>query len=132
MNLLNNIFNVDRIEVMEVNKKSIMIVLVLLIITVGFLVIKKNCYYINTITKVGEKIVLVVDKNHLKKIQEQNRIIINDTENEYSINNIEVLDEVNFVYIDLKDSIEIENNNTYKIYLGKEKLLEYIVRIIKN
>ena len=132
MNLLSNVFNVDRIEIMEVNRKNIMIVLVILIVVIFLLFIKKNYYYINTITKVGEKIVLIVDKSNLSNIKNNNKIIIREIEDEYSINKIEVLDEVNFVYIDLKNNIEITNNDTYKIYLGKEKLLEYIVRIIKN
>ena len=132
MNLLNNIFNVDKIEIMEVNKKNIVIVLLIIILIILGLLIQKKYYYINKVTKVGNNVVLVVEKEYLKIIKKTNKIIIDNIESDYSINKEEVLDEIVFLYVDIKKTINIESNNTYKIYLGKESLLEYIIRVVKE
>ena len=50
----------------------------------------------------------------------------------FSINKKEVLEEVSFLYIKIENNIEIKQNSTYKIHLGKESLIEYIIRIVKN
>lgn len=130
MNLLSNIFDTDRIRIMEVNRKYMSLLILILLVIFVLLLIKKNCYYVNTITKVGDNNVLVVEKEKLSHIKNNKQIIIDGIEIDYSINRIEVLDNVCFVYIN-----NIPNNihdNTYKIYLGKESVFEYIVRILKK
>ena len=130
MNLLCNIFDTDRIRIMEVNKKYMVLFIVGLFVIVSLLFIKKNYYYTNTITSVGEENVLVVEKEMLNNIKNNNKIIVNSIEYDYSINRVEVFDDVCFVYINsIQSSI---SNNTYKIYIGKESVFEYIIRILKK
>ena len=133
MNLLNNVFNHEKIEIMEVNSRHMIIVMFLvLIIMVMLFTLKKDIYYVNTITKVGDEYVLVVEKDMLNNIQNKNKITINNEEMDFSINKKEVLEDVSFLYIEIKKDIEINHNCTYKIHLGKENLIEYIIRIVKN
>ena len=131
MNLLSNIFDIDRIKIMEVNRKyMIFLVTIVLFLTFGLFCIKKDYYYINTITNVGENIVLVVEKDMINNIKNKKRIIVDDIENDYSINKVEELQDVCFVYVNM-DYKNI-HDKMYKIYLGKENVLEYIIRILKK
>ena len=124
MNLLNNVFNHEKIEIMEVNSKHMIIVMFLvLIIMVMLFTLKKDLYYVNTITKVGDEYVLVVEKDMLNNIQNKNKITINSKEMDFSINKKEVLEDVSFLYIEIKKDIEINHNCTYKIHLGKEMVI---------
>lgn len=130
MSLLNDIFDTDRINIMEVNKKYMIMLVVVCVFISILLIIEKKKYYTNTITNVGEKTVLVVEKNMIDSIKSNKKIIINDLENNYSINRIEVLQDLCFVYVDLEYNDFY--SNTYKIYLGKERVLDYIIRILKK
>ena len=131
MNLLSNIFDIDRIKIMEVNRKYMnFLVTIVLFLTFGLFCIKKDYYYINTITNVGENIVLVVEKDMINNIKNKKRIIVDDIENDYSINKVEELQDVCFVYVNM-DYKNI-HDKMYKIYLGKENVLEYIIRILKK
>jgi predicted RND superfamily exporter protein len=132
-NLLNNVFNHEKIEITEVNNRHMVIVMFLaLVIMIMLFTIKKDHYYVNTITKVGDEYVLVVEKDKLNNILGKNKITINNKEMNFSINKKEVLEEVSFLYIKIENNIEIKQNSTYKIHLGKESLIEYIIRIVKN
>ena len=130
MSLLNDIFDTDRINIMEVNKKYMIMLVVVCVFISILLIIEKKKYYTNTITNVGEKTVLVVEKNMIDSIKSNKKIIINDVEINYSINRIEVLQDLCFVYVDLEYNDFY--SNTYKIYLGKERVLDYIIRILKK
>ena len=131
MNLLSNIFDIDRIRIMEVNRKYMFALIILvIIILVCLLFIRKDYYYINTITNVGDNTVLVVEKDMVKNIRDKKKIIIDNIENDYSINRVEQLQDVCFIYINL--NYKNIHDNTYKIYLGKENVLEYIIRILKK
>ena len=132
-NLLNNVFNHEKIEITEVNNRHMVIVMFLaLVIMIMLFTIKKDHYYVNTITKVGDEYVLVVEKDKLNNILGKNKITINNKEMNFSINKKEVLEEVSFLYVKIENNIEIKQNSTYKIHLGKESLIEYIIRIVKN
>ena len=131
MNLLDEIFDMDRIRIMEVNKKEMIALLVVFIIILFLFIIKKNYYYTNIVTNVGESVVLVVDKEMVNQVKNNNEIIINDVDYIYSVNRIEVLEDICFIYTNLDIKINVLNN-TYKIYLGKERVLEYIFRILKK
>ena len=130
MSLLNDIFDTDRIKIMEVNRKYMIVLIIILIIIICLLFTEKKHFYTNTITNVGESIVLIVEKEMVNHIKNNKKIIIDDIENDYSINRIEVLQDMSFIYVDLKYN-DI-HSNTYKIYLGKETVLEYIIRILKK
>ena len=131
MNLLSNVFDTNRIDLMEVNKKYMFILIIIISLTIiSLLFIEKNYYYTNTITNVGDNIVLVVEKEMVSNIKNNKKIIIDDIENDYSINKIEVLQDICFVYININNK-NIQSN-TYKINIGKESVLDYIIRTLKN
>ena len=131
MSLLNEIFDTDRIRIMEVNRKYMFILgIIAFFIVISLLFIEKKHYYVNTITSVGESVVLVSEKEMINIIKNNKKIIIGDIEFDYSINRIEVLEDVSFIYLNVdKENI---HSNTYKIYLGKENVLEYIIRTLKK
>ena len=110
----------------------VIVMFLALVIMIMLFTIKKDHYYVNTITKVGDEYVLVVEKDKLNNILGKNKITINNKEMNFSINKKEVLEEVSFLYIKIENNIEIKQNSTYKIHLGKESLIEYIIRIVKN
>ena len=130
-NLLNEIFDVDRIKIMTINKKEQLFLIILLIIIIFLLIIKKDYYYTNIAINVGDSVSLIADKEMISKIHNYNKVIINNNDYEYSINEIQLLDDIYLVNINL--GIRIDTfNNIYKIYLGKETVLEYIFRILKK
>ena len=94
--------------------------------------LEKNNYYIGTFTVSNDKIVLLAEKDKVNNITSNKKIIIDGIENNYSIRSIDVIDNVSMVNI--KTDIKIKNisSGTYKVYLGKERLFEYIIRIINN
>ena len=132
MSLLNNIFNIDEMEINSINKKYLKIFIVMILLIIGLLVIKKDCYYENDLLFNDNSIILIVDKDILNKIKTKKTLFVNKIESNYSINKI--IDDGNICYIDIKLDINIENisNTKYKVLLGKETIFEYIVRIIKK
>lgn len=128
MNILSDIFDTDRIRIMEDKRKYMVILIVIFLIITILFIHEKDRYYTNTITNVGDQKVLIVEKDMIDSIKSSNKIIIDDLESDYSINRTEVLQDVCFVYINLEYN-DI-HNNTYKIYLGKERVLDYIIRIL--
>ena len=132
MNLLNNIYNFDDIELVNKNKKYLVLITLFLIIIISLLIIKKDNYLENSYTIMDDKIVLITDKDNLNKIQETNKIIIDDIKCDYKIVEIENFDNNILVSIVLNNNIKSNNQGIYKIYLGKERMLDYIIRIIKK
>ena len=131
MNLLNDIFDVDKNRIMEVNKKYMVTMIIIVLFVIALLYFfKKDCYYENKITNVGDNVVLIVEKEMINDIKNNKKIIIDGILNDYSINRIESLQDICFVYI--KIDYKNINDNTYRIYLGKERVLDYIVRILKK
>ena len=132
MNLLNNIFNTEDIEIVNVNRKYLVIfIIVLLFISLVLLINKKN-YYISKFNVIDNEIILLVEKEYVNKIKNSNGIIINDIENRYSINSITSLNNDFLVSINIDTEIKNIDEGSFKIYLGKEKMFDYIVRIIKK
>ena len=131
MNLLNNLFDSDNIAIINVNKKYFKIMILMLIILIFLLLIKKDVYYVNTYTITDEKIILLANNDYVNKIKETNNIIIDNIENKYSINSITLSNNINFVDISLDTKIN-SNGGVYKIKIGKERLFDYIIRIIRE
>lgn len=131
MNLLNNIFSYDNMEINKVNKRYILIFSLLIILILLLMIIKKDNYYENTFTVIDNSIVLLVDKNYVNKIKDNKKIIIDNIDCEYSINSVESLNDMYMVNIKIDIKINV-NNGSYKLYLGKERIFDYIVRIIKK
>lgn len=130
MNLLNNLFSTEDIEIVNVNRKYLIIITVVLLVIGLLLMINKDNYYINRFNVIDNEIMLLVEKEYINKIKNSKSITINDVENIYSINSIMPLDN-NFL-VSIKLNMEIKNitEGDYKIYLGKERLFDYIIRII--
>lgn len=132
MNLLNNLFNTEDIEIVNVNKKYLIIVIIVLVVIGLLLIINKKNYYINKYNVIDDEIILLVEKEYINKIKNSKNITINDVENTYSINTIMPLDNNFLVSIKLNIRIKNISEGDYKIYLGKERLFDYIIRIIRK
>lgn len=131
MSLLNSLFDTDEIELIKVNKKFFKILIIMLLLIIFSLLIKKTNYYSNTFTISDKKALLLVEKDYINEINNNKKIIIDNIENEYSIEKITPSDDIYIVKVKLKTKIDIKSG-VYKIYLGKESLFDYIFRIIKK
>ncbi len=132
MNLLNSVFNIDDLEIKKTNKKYLIIFVFLMIVLIMFLLIKKNKYYVNSFTIIDKKIALLVENDRIDDVKENNKIIINNIMCNYSIKKIESVDNSFIVYIKIDVIIDNLSSGKYMINLGKERLFEYVIRIIKN
>lgn len=130
MNLLNNLFNVDDVKIFSLYKRYLLIFIIMVIIITIMLILKKDYYYQNSFSIIGEEIILLTEKEHINNIQSNNKIIINDVMCDYSINSIEPIDGSYFVNIKVNTKLKIVKGGIYKIYFGKEKIFDYIIRII--
>ena len=132
MNLLNNLFNSEDIEIFYINKKYLLFTIILLVIISILLLINRDNYYVNKFNVIDNDIVLLVDKEYINKIKNSKEITINGIESTYSINSIMPLDNSFFASINLNTTIKNINEGNFKIKLGKERLFDYIIRIIIN
>ena len=131
MNLLNSVFNSDDIEIVNLNKNYLLLSFLLLVVMIFLLIIKKDNYYENSFNYINEEIVLLVEKDYLNSIQTNKEIYLNDIKCDYSINKIEPLDNNLLISICINTEINNVTHGTYKIYLGKERLFDYIIKTIK-
>jgi len=92
---------------------------------------KKDNYYDNTFTIIDGKIVLISNDKEINKIKDNKELFINDIKYDYSIEGLEVLDDNVLVSINLDTVINNINHGTYRIYLGKESMFNYIIKKIK-
>ena len=132
MNLLNKLFDFDELEMMKINKKYFIIFIFIFFVILLLLIIKKNNYYINTFTIVDNNIILLVEKDFVNEVKNNKEIIINDIKSGYSINKITIDDDFYLISINLNTKIENIKNGKFKIYIGKESLFDFIIRIIKK
>ena len=132
MNMLDSLFNNDEIEIEKTNKKYLIKLIFLIVIIIALLIIKKDNFYSDSFTIVENDITLLVDKNYVNIVKNNSKIMIDNIENEYSINKITSSDNVYMISINLNTKINNIVNGEYKIYLGKESLFDFIVRIIKK
>ena len=132
MNLLDSLYNASDAEIFRFNKKYLIIIVILLAIIAFFVTMKKKLYYENTFSVSENSLVLLVENDFVNQIKEVNKIIIDDEEYEYSVNNIEQVDNIFFISIELNTEIKNIGQNNYKIYIGKERLFDFIIRIIKK
>ncbi len=132
MNELNNIFNDDKVFLKKINKRYLLItVCIIFFILIILFRVEKNNYYENLIMMENE-IIIVVDKNYINEIKSKKEIIIGDINFNYSINKIEKKNNLYFLSIKIVPETETIRENTYRILLGKEKIIDYIIRIISE
>ena len=133
MNLLNSVLLIDQIKIKKESIPKLWIIVIISILLGLFLFLyEKDYYYTNNLIISDNNIGLVVTKPFVDKIKQNNQIIVDNIENNYSIKKISSLNNLTIVYIKLKIKQDNIQNTEYKVYLGKEKIIEYIVRIIKN
>ena len=132
MNLLSNIYNLDNIEISNVNRKYLILIIIFIIIIILSLLITKDNYLENSFTVIDNKLLLVVDNENINVIKNSKEIIIKDIKYDYRIDKIERFDNNYLVTVNINNMINNINQGNYKIYSGKEKIVDYIIRIIKK
>ena len=132
MNLLNNVFDLDRIEINHSNQKYLLIFGILMILVLIVFLLKKDYYYENTLIVNDNEILLLTDREEVNKIVNNDNIWINEIRSDYSIDKI--INQDSICYVSIKLNIPITNITSvkYKILLGKETIFEYFVRIIRK
>ena len=99
---------------------------------VSLVLLEKEHYYENIIEFINDDTaVIIVDKKSINMIKEREKILLGDLLSSYSINKIEESDKNYIVSINIKEKVNIYTNK-YRIFLGKEKIIEYIIRILKG
>ncbi len=131
MNLLSELFS-DDIMILSLNRKYLLIVIVIVILTILLLIIKVDCYYHSSFNIVDEKTVLLAEREAINKIKNSKEIILDGIKCDYSIKDITSLNDNYLIDVSLKTPIKNISNGTYEIYLGKERLFDYIIRIIRK
>ena len=133
MNIMNSIFNYEKKSIKRLNKFYLIVLIVItIIIILTLLTAERDYYYENIISLIDNKIVLIVEKKHINDIKNSKKILVNGIESSYSINKITPEKEVCLIDISLKPNIAIDKNYKYKILIRKEKIIEYIIRIIEE
>ena len=131
MSLLNDLFNEDN-EIILLNKKYLIIIIIVILLIILFLVIKIDNIYHNSFDFTNGKTVILVEKEYINKVKETNKIEIEGIMCGYSINEIMPFNDNFLIDVKLNTSMRNINNGTYKVYLGKERIIDYIIRIIKK
>ena len=128
-----NLFNdSDRFIFNKTFRYNVIVMIVLLIIMVLLLLLEKNQYYENQITFMDDKMAfLVVDNKYLNTVKEKKELILDKVSYKYNIEKIEEVGEIYFVYINFDIKLKV-NERYYKIFIGKEKLVQYFIRIVKD
>ena len=131
MSLLSDFFDGDNYELISLNKKYIIVILLMIFIMILLILIKKDIYYQNSFNVIENNVVLLVEKNYVNIVKENKKIIINDIKYDYKINTIEQVNNNFLINIKLDTELININYGSYKIFLGKERLFDYIIKIIK-
>ncbi len=128
-----NIFNNDDRFIMNKTFKYNVILMVCLLIILGVLLLfKRNQYYENKITFLDSKsAVLMVNKDYLNSIKDSKELFLDEISYKYNIEKVEEINNIYFVYVNFNMELKI-NEEYYKIFIRKEKLIEYFIRIIKD
>ena len=130
-NLLNSVFDSDRIKI---KRMCVVYFLIIAAIFVAFIIlvftVKKDNYYENYIIKENDNIIIIIDKSKINLIQNKGIIIIDGIKNNYSISKVHNDSNGCIIYLNLDNIIENINHQKCQILLGKETIIEYIIRVI--
>ena len=128
-----SIFDDDYSVIRTLMRKYLLIVLVLLgVLMLLLFKVSKERYYENMIEFTSDKkACLLVTKDVLKSVRQNQKIIISNNDYDYNIEKIEENGENYLVHISFDISLKLDSQ-TYKIILGKENMISYIIRIIQS
>ena len=133
MNLLNEVFNYDQTEIDIINKKYWKIfVLIMFFLAPLLFLVDKNYYYEGNIMIDEDNIFLIVDKDMVNEVKNKKNILINNISSNYSINRIITDNDICYLDVNLEINILNKQNMTYRVFIRKEKMIEYFIRIIKT
>ena len=97
---------------------------------------KKNLYYENTLYIENNEIILTINYDKLEYITDNNKIIINGNVYNYKVIDINIFNNGNIFYqIKISINSDVILNDIvleYKIFIKEERVLEYIVRVLKG
>lgn len=129
----NPIFDDSYNEIKKFSYKYLIIVLlVIVLIIVLLLVVKKQRYYVNQIEFIDNKnAYLIIDNDNLEIIKNNKKLYIDDISYDFDIDKIEEKNMIYFVNIHFPIDLLVSTNK-YKVYLGNESFMNYIIRIIKG
>ena len=128
--------NVFDLEYQKIINLTIRIGIITLgIITILFLLlifIKKDKGYHNNIVFVdNQHAYIVMDKDLVNDIKLQKEVWLNEVKYDFIIDKIEKKNNIYLGYISFSYELNLDVN-TYQIILGKERLLNYILRVMKG
>ena len=128
-----NLFNsVDREIMNNTFKYNVCFFIILLLIFFSLFFIKINNYYENNISFINDKnAVIIIDKNYLERIKNNNKILLNDVCFDFNIDKIEEIEKGYLININFESELNL-NTSMYKIYLDSESLFKFIVETIKG
>lgn len=127
MNLLTNLFD-DNWEIISINKRSLLLVIIFIALIVILLLVKMDNYYQNVFNVFENKLSLLVEREYLNRIKSSKEIIIDGIKYDYDIVDIEPIDKNYIMHISLHTSLKNNRQGSYKIYLGKERLFDFIIK----
>jgi len=127
------------------NKNSVEIKIFMYSAVVGFLliilivvmsIVEKNLYYQNSLIIINEKRALLnVLPMDLSILEKNKYMLIDNKKYYYKIEEIELINENNIYYqiiLDMNNDLLINSINSCKILIRKEKMFNYITRIIRG
>lgn len=121
-------------------KRSILyliIIIISLVIVFLYLVFnKKNIYYENELMVLDHNYVeTYILKSDLSYLNSHKKLLIDNKEYSYKIKDLELISGIETYYkvqMELKNDFLKNSFNNYKVIVRKEKLLKYIIRLMKG
>lgn len=134
MSKFDNILDNDYMKIQEFTFRSFIFIFILLILLIfSVLFIHKERFYTNAISFINEDMAcIVVSDEVLEIIKQRKELLINDISYDFNIEKIEKKRNMYFVYAKFSFKISGLDDNNYKIFLGKESLMKYIIRKLRK
>ena len=128
-----NIFDIDFLNIKRLTWKYLWIVIVTLITLLILLIfLKKEKVVIASFNFIdGTKAYVEFRKVNINSLDNIQKVIINEISYDFSIEMIEEKDDVYVMMVLFKEEIKTEGQ-ICRLFLGKESMIGYIIRIIKG
>ena len=130
---MNSVFDSDRIIIFhKVKVYGILSVLMVIFLIVGLLLVKKDHIYENNLYfSALDRACLFTNKETLAILKKKKKIFVDKVEYDFIIEKIEKKDNLYLVNISFPIELKTQEEK-YQIVLGKESILEFIIRIVKG